>query len=356
MKKREVLVVDDDPTNLRYIHEILKDEYKIYLAPSGERALRFMEGRIPNLILLDVAMPHMDGYEVMRRIKGREALGGVPVIFLTGMEGREREQEALELGAVDYILKPISAGIVKARVGLHIELESYRKDLESVVATRTAQLATTQDVILNVMANMTSIRDNETGSHITRTTFYVQLLVDNLRTLDVPGYRLGEEYALDIVKSARLHDIGKVAVPDNVLLKPARLSQLEFDRIKQHTVYGAQILDNAMRELGETASFLRVAREIIISHHEKWNGAGYPRGLRGSAIPLSGRIMAIADVYDALISRRPYKPCFGHDVAVSTIVEDAGTHFDPYLIEMSREVMEQFEAIAKEFRDEPYAI
>ena len=238
-------------------------------------------------------------------------------------------------------------------MGLHIELEKYRKNLEDMVEGRTRQLARTQDVILDVLAGMTSIRDSETGAHIKRTTIYSQLLIENLQRLSLPGYEVSDDYARDIVKSAKLHDIGKVAVPDNILLKPARLSKLEFEMIKQHTVYGAQILDDAMEELGETSSFLDVAREIIIAHHEKWDGRGYPYGIKGEDIPLSGRIMAIADVYDALISHRPYKPSFPHEEAVEIILEDTGTHFDPKLVEVSMDVIGRFREIASKHRDGP---
>ncbi len=353
--KQVILVVDDDATNLRFVNEILKDEYKVYLAPSGERALVFLKSKRPDLILLDLEMPNMNGYEVIKEIKKNQEWKDIPVIFLTGQEGRDKEQEALDLGAVDYILKPISAGIVKARVGLHIELENYRKSLEEMVEVRTEQLARTQDTILEILASMTSFRDNETGAHIKRTTIYTEMLIANLFEKNHPDYQLDDGYAKRVIKAAKLHDIGKVAVPDNILLKPARLTNLEFEMIKQHTVYGALIIDRAKMDLGDTSEFLDVAREIIISHHEKWDGSGYPEALAGTDIPLSGRIMAIADVYDALISHRPYKPSYSHEVAVETLLEDTGAHFDPTLMELSRDVIEQFKEIARIHSDKPYS-
>ena len=352
--KATILVVDDDPINLRLLQEILKDNYTPYLAPSGERALAFLKNRRPDLILLDVEMPDMNGYDVIRAIKKDPSRRDIPVIFLTGLEGRDKEQEALDLGAVDYILKPISAGIVKARAGLHIELEAYRANLERMVEIRTRQLGQTQDAILDMLANMTSYRDNETGSHIKRTTIYSEILVNNLREKNHPDYQIDDEYAEGIVKSAKLHDIGKVAISDNILLKPAKLTQLEFEVIKKHTVLGAQIIDDAIEGLGDVSFFLSVAREIIISHHEKWNGSGYPNNLSGTEIPLSGRIMAIADVYDALISERPYKKSFSHEESVEILKKDAGSHFDPYLIELSKDVIEHFEEIALIHKDEPF--
>ena len=319
-KKASILLVDDDPTNLRFLQEVLKDSYKIYAAPSGEKALKFLEKIKPNLILLDIEMPNMNGYEVIKTIKSRDSVKNIPIIFLTAQEGREKEQEAFDLGAVDYILKPITAGIVRSRVGLHVELESYKKNLEEKIEMRTEQLKRTQDAILDMLASVTSFRDNETGAHIKRTTYYISVLVNNLIVLEHPDYKMTYDYAKNIIKTAKLHDIGKVAVPDNILLKPGKLTEEEFDLIKQHTNFGAQIIDVAMRDINddnqsehqsindvnESAQFLYIAKEIILSHHEKWNGAGYPFGLKGTDIPLSGRLMAIADVYDALISRRVY--------------------------------------------------
>lgn len=352
-RQPEILVVDDDATNLRFIKEILSGEYKVFLAPSGSRALMFLKNRRPDLILLDVDMPEMDGYAVIRAIKQVPAWREIPIIFLTGMEGSESEQYAFELGAVDYVLKPITAGILKARAGLHIELESYRRHLEDMVTLRTAQLQHTQDVILDILANMTSFRDNETGAHIKRTTIYAKMIMEYLLYMQHPRFPCDAQLADDIVKSAKLHDIGKVAVPDAILFKPARLTVAEFDVIKQHTVYGAQIIDSAMEELGETAQFLVIAREIILSHHEKWDGSGYPEGLAGEDIPLSARVMAIADVYDALISSRPYKEPCSHEESIGCILRDAGTHFDPHLVELVRDVMEGFRSVAQRHQDAP---
>jgi putative two-component system response regulator len=346
-----ILLVDDDPTNLRFLQEVLKDDYKIYAAPSGERALRFLAAAEPNIILLDIEMPNMNGYEVIRRIKEDTRLKSIPIIFLTAQEGREKEQEAFDLGAVDYILKPITPGIVRSRVGLHVELESYRKDLEYKIDLRTRQLKLTQDAILDMLAGVTSYRDNETGGHIKRTTYYSEVLVNNLIKQNRPGYQIDEAYARSIVKTAKLHDIGKVAVPDTILLKPGKLNDEEFDKIKMHTIYGARMIDDSIEELGDTSDFLLTAREIVISHHEKWNGTGYPNKLKGADIPLSGRIMALSDVYDALISRRPYKNGFSHEDAMGIIYKDSGTHFDPVLVELSSDCFPQFKEIAERFKD-----
>lgn len=353
-KKPVVLCVDDEPTNLKFLTEILKDEYQVYPAPSGERALHFLQARIPDIILLDIEMPKMSGYDVIQEIKKVPDWKDIPIVFLTGLEGRDKEQAAFEFGAVDYILKPISAGVVKARVNLHVELQMYRKNLENLVITRTEQLERTQNCILEMLANVTSYRDQETGGHIRRTTYYSEVVIKQLRKHSQKGYEISDEYAEAIVKSAKLHDIGKVAVPDSILLKPAKLTPEEFDIIKLHTIYGEQLISNAMNDLGDTSSFLNVAKEIIISHHEKWNGAGYPYGLRGDTIPLSARIMAVVDVYDALISHRPYKEPFSHETAVDIIVQDAGTHFDPYLIEICKDAFSEFHEIAEKHKDADY--
>lgn len=352
--KPVVLCVDDEPTNLKFLMGILKDEYQVYLAPSGERALSFLEKKLPNLILLDVEMPKMNGYEVIRVIKESTEWSDIPVVFLTGLEGRDKEEEAFELGAIDYILKPISAGVVKARVKLHIDLDRYSRKLEELVEIRTEQLSRTQNCILEMLANVTSFRDQETGGHIKRTTYYTEVITQLLEEKQAEGYEIEKDYANSMVISAKLHDIGKVAVPDSILLKPGKLTDQEFQIIKLHTIYGAQLLDNAMQELKETASFLDVAREIIIGHHERWDGTGYPNGTAGAKIPLSARVMAIVDVYDALISRRPYKEPFTHDKAIDIILESAGSHFDPHLVEMCKPIFEQFRIIAEQHQDETY--
>ncbi|MDR3264930.1 MAG: response regulator [Synergistaceae bacterium] len=347
-----ILVVDDDATNLRLLQEILKKEYKVYAAPSGERALLFLQKQAPDLILLDVEMPGMSGYELIGLLKSEPKLRDIPVIFLTAQEGRDKEEQAFKLGAVDYILKPISSGVVTARVRLHLQLETYKKRLEQMVEHKTYQLQKAQDSILDILANITAFRDSDTGWHIERTTLYTKVIVDNIIAQDHPHYQINQDYASHIVKSAKLHDIGKVAVPDSILLKPARLSMGEFQLIKQHTTYGAQMIDDAIADLGDDSSFLHVAREIVISHHEWWNGTGYPNGLFGDAIPIAGRVMAIADVYDSLRSHRPYKMPMSHEETLNIMRKETGTHFDPVLMYMTESVFDSFQSIATEYHDE----
>jgi putative two-component system response regulator len=352
--RETILVVDDNPTNLRFLQEILKRDYKVYASPSGERALAFLENKTPDLILLDIEMPGINGYELISRLKRNDRWVDIPVIFLTAQEGRDKEQQAFSLGAVDYILKPISYGVVLSRVNLHMQLEMYKKRLEQMVERKTEELLRTQDSILDMLSNMTAYRDNETGAHIKRTTIFVEAICEHLMKLRRPHYEISSEYAENIGKSAKLHDIGKIGVPDGILLKPDRLTQEEFEIIKKHTVLGGQILDDAIENLGNSSSFLYAARDIVTAHHEWWNGKGYPNALAGEAIPLPGRIMAIADVYDALISKRPYKKPFTHEAAMKIIWEDTGTHFDPNIMEMCRDIFDEFEDIAARYKDEHY--
>ena len=345
-----ILLVDDSPMNLILLQGILGDNYDTFVAESAEQALTVLENLIPDLILLDVEMPGMNGYELISKLKSDPRWIDIPVIFLTAQEGRDKEEEAFLLGAVDYIQKPISTGVVSARVNLHLELALYRRSLESMVAEKTEKLSKTQDTILDVLASVTAFRDKETGSHIKRTTLFGQRLLDYLAVKDIEGYRFSPVHASNIIKSLKLHDIGKVAVPDSVLLKPGKLTAREFDIMKLHTTYGAQMIDDAIKDLGDD-SFLYTAREIILSHHEKWNGTGYPQGLSGTDIPLSGRTMAIADVYDALISKRPYKEPFSHEMAKEIIIGDRGAHFDPILTDAFISIESDFHLIAAKYKD-----
>lgn len=355
----KLLVVDDEPLNLNVLVELFKSDYKLAVAKSGEQALqRVMDTPGPDLILLDIMMPGMDGYEVCRRLKAEEKTREIPVIFVTAMGEVQDETRGLELGAVDYITKPISPPIVKARVKNHLELKlarDFMKNqnviLEGLVAERTAELKLTQDVTIQSLASLAETRDNETGGHIRRTQLYVGALARYLSTQ--PGYEHLDERTVDLMtKSAPLHDIGKVGVADRILLKPDKLTDEEFGEMKKHPKLGRDALLRAEEMLGSTSSFLQLAREIAYTHHEKWDGTGYPDGTKGQDIPLGGRIMAIADVYDALISKRCYKPAFPHEKAVEIIKEGSGKHFDPAMVDAFLACAEEFQAIASRFKDD----
>ncbi|MCL2083799.1 MAG: response regulator [Oscillospiraceae bacterium] len=350
--KRVILAVDDNAGNLRLIDETLRDKYKVHTAPSGEWAMSFLQKKIPDLILLDIRMPGMNGYEFINKLKSNPELEEIPVIFLTASEFSHDEAMAFQAGAADYIKKPIVPDVVTARVDLQLELGLYRQNLEHLVVERTKRLQKTEDCILSLLANVSGYRDQETGAHVRRTTGYVEVLVNVLQEAHLPDadYYISNDYGVDIIKSAKLHDIGKVAIPDGILLKPGKLDFDEFEEMKLHTVKGAAMIDDAILEL-EDDSFLRVAREIVIGHHEKWNGKGYPAGIKEKEIPMSARLMAIADVYDALISKRPYKEPFSHEKAVEILFNDSGTHFDPVVLEVARDYISKFDEIAKVYAD-----
>ncbi|MDR2648305.1 MAG: response regulator [Clostridiales bacterium] len=353
---QSVLVVDDNPVNLKMIQEILKDMYKVYPAPSGERAINFLERTIPDLILLDIEMPGMNGLAVINRLKQDARWLEIPVIFLTVLDDRVKEEQAFQMGAVDYIHKPVSAGVMLKRIHLHIELQKYRKTLEKLVEVKTNQLLRSQDTILEILVNVTSYRDNATGGHIQRTSFFTERIVNCLFEIGLHRYRLNRNYADNIIKSAKLHDIGKVGISDTILLKPGRLSEWEYKEIKKHTTLGAKMIDDAMRELGDDSTFLLVAKEIVYSHHEWWNGRGYPLGISGEDIPLSGRIMAVSDVYDALVSDRPYKKAYTHDQAMEIMREESGTHFDPYLMKIINNIMQEFAEVASQIQENTFEL
>ena len=345
-----VLAVDDSETNIDILVELLGDIYEVRAALDGETALEDVAEEKPDLILLDVMMPGMDGYETCRRLKSSEDTKDIPVVFLTAMSDEKDEALGLSLGAVDYITKPFSSELVKARVKNHLELKRHRDDLEGLVAERTAQLALTQEVTVYSLANLAETRDPETGGHILRTQRYVKALAQKLRELDIYRDELTDEAIHLLYLSAPLHDIGKVGVEDKILLKPGRLTGDEFEEMKKHTVLARDTLAFAEEKLGHE-SFLKYAREIAYSHHEKWDGTGYPEGVSGSEMPLSGRLMAIADVYDALISKRVYKPPFSHRKAISIIEEGRGIHFDPVMVDTLLEIEQEFKGVAIEFAD-----
>ncbi|MTJ82804.1 MAG: two-component system response regulator [Telmatospirillum sp.] len=346
-----ILVVDDTPENITLLSNLLTDRYRVKVANSGEKALRIALRTPPDLILLDIMMPGMDGYEVCRRLKADPATRDIPVIFLTARCDIASEKTGLDLGAVDYITKPISPPIVEARVLTHLRLKAtadFLRDkndfLENEIAHRTRDLSALQDVTILALASLAETRDLETGNHIRRTQLYITALARRLKGHPRFAEQLSEGAIAMLGKSAPLHDIGKVGIPDRILLKPGPLSTEEFEVMKTHTTLGCEAIEHAERSLGVKVEFLTVAKEIAFSHQEKWDGSGYPQGLAGDAIPLSARLMAVADVYDALISRRIYKEAMPHDVAVSIILANRGIHFDP-------DIVDAFQAIAGEFRD-----
>jgi len=345
-----VLIVDDTETNIDVLVDTLGDEYDVRVAMDGEMALEDIAEEKPDLILLDIMMPGMDGYEVCEILMADSHTRHIPIIFLTAMSEEQDEAKGLALGAVDYVTKPFSPDLVKARVKNQIQLKKYQDHLEEMVQDRTRELLLTQEVTIESMGTLAEYRDPETGGHIKRTKNYVKALATHLSTKSEFKSVLDADTIEQLYKSSPLHDIGKVGVKDSILLKPGKLTDEEFEDMKKHSVYGRDAIKANEKKLGET-SFLSMARDIAYTHHEKWDGSGYPRGVKGENIPLCGRIMALADVYDALISKRVYKAPMPHEIAVKIIKEGRGTHFDPQLVDLFLEISEEFRTIALEFAD-----
>lgn len=358
VQKKTVLVVDDTADNLTLMNGLLKGVYKVKIANNGEKAIRIATETPPDLILLDIMMPGMDGYEVCRLLKADERTRDIPVIFLTAKSEVDDERLGLELGAVDYLTKPVSPPIVLARVKNHLLLKEsadFLRDqnafLEQEVARRTAEITAVQNVTIMTMASLAETRDSDTGNHIRRTQFYVKVLAEKLRTHPRFAATLTDSYIDMLFKSAPLHDIGKVGIPDHILLKPGRFEPHEFEIMKTHTTLGRDAIEHAEKALGRPVPFLSMAKEIAYTHQEKWDGSGYPQALKGDDIPVSGRLMAVADVYDALISRRVYKEGMPHEKAVQIILDGKGAHFDPDMIDAFQELHDEFRAIAIRFHD-----
>lgn len=364
--KADVLVVDDQPENLQLLVELLSAEYSVHPFLSGASLLAYLDTDRPaDLILLDVVMPAPDGLEICRRLRQRKELDDVPIIFLTSLDSSSDEEAGLAAGAVDYITKPFSVPVVRSRVGHHVRLgralriiQDMNSHLDHRVEERTAELAQknaeleqTQEATVHALSALLETRDSDTGHHIHRTQHYVRELARAARQHPDFSTALDEATIKVLFRSAALHDIGKVAIPDRILLKPGRLDVDEFEIMKTHSMHGRNAIANAEALLGTPDSFLAHARDIAYSHHERWNGTGYPLGLQGERIPLSARLMAIADVYDALISARAYKAGMSHIKAVEILREGRGREFDPRILDIFLDIHRRFDEIARDFRD-----
>ena len=354
----KILVVDDTEMNIDILVDALDEDYDVCVAMDGQSALTAVSDDLPDLILLDIMMPGIDGYEVCKRLKKNARTEEIPIIFITAMSELENKTKGFELGSVDYITKPFEITEVKARVKTHLSLMHAKKllanqneILEIKVKERTKELSLTQDATIFSLATLAEYRDPETGGHIRRTQNFVKALCECLK--NYPKYKEFLNTAtIDLLyKSAPLHDIGKVGVPDSILLKPGKLTDDEFKEMKRHTVYGRNTILAAEKILGAQSTFMTFAREIAYTHQEKWDGSGYPEGIKGEEIPLSGRIMALADVYDALTSERVYKSSFSHEKAVQIIIDGKSKHFDPDIVEAFIEITNEFEKIAADFLD-----
>lgn len=324
-EKQTVLVVDDMPENIDVLVGTLKHDYEVKAAISGEMGLKVVHTFAPNIILLDIMMPGIDGYEVCRRLKADHTTRHIPIIFITAKIGVQDELMGLELGAVDYIAKPISPPIVKARVRTHLALYDQNRELDRKVKYQTKQLLQTRLQVIQRLGRAAEYKDNETGLHVIRMSQYARIL----------GLAAGmsEPEADMLMNAAPMHDIGKIGIPDNILKKPGKLDRNEFKIMETHCEIGAEIIGNDDSEL------LQLAKIVALTHHEKWNGQGYPAGLEGEAISRVGRIVAIADVFDALTSKRPYKEEWPIKDAIRLLQIEAGTHFDPQLVSLFVETL-----------------
>lgn len=358
-RKPTVLVVDDTPENLQLMNGLLRGHYKVRLANSGALALELaLQAPQPDLILLDIMMPDLDGHEVCIRLKADPATQDIPVIFLTALSQEIDQRRGFLDGCVDYITKPFCPDIVLARVATHVALKrasdilaDHNRFLREEVERQTAEVQKVQDVTILAMASLAETRDNETGMHLRRTQNYIRLLAEHLHQHSPYASQLNEGVIELLYKSTPLHDIGKVGIPDHILLKPGKLTPEEFRIMQKHSELGAHIIADAENLLDAPSSFLRYAREIAHYHHENWDGSGYPKGLKGEEIPLSARLMALADVYDALISKRCYKEAFSHEDATAFIESQVGRKFDPVIVEAFRKVADRFATIATTFKD-----
>jgi len=334
---KTIFVVDDSDTNLSMAEDALEDLYRVMTMPSAAKMFTLLEKVKPDLILLDIEMPEMDGFQALEKLKDNVTLADIPVMFLTGYTDEAMEVRGFEMGAVDFVTKPFSAPVLINRIKTHLEIDQ-------MIRARTAQLHRLQNSIVSVLADMVENRDKGTGGHIERTSIYIKILIEAMKTRGIYEEEIHGWDVEKIVSSARMHDLGKISITDYIVNKPGKLTDEEYEIMKTHAIEGEHIIDEIISRTGE-GDFLRNARLFAGCHHERWDGRGYPRGLKGNEIPLQGRIMAIVDVYDALVSERPYKKAFTDEEAVSIIMENAGVHYDPVIAEVFFEVKDRFKAV-----------
>ena len=338
MDKPTILIVDDTPQNIDVLIASLSDEYRIKVALNGMRALEIASANPrPDIILLDVMMPEMDGYEVCKRLKENPMTAKIPVIFVTAKHDIKDEERGFAMGAVDYIIKPISPPIVRARVRTHIALYDQNRQLQKKVAERTQALEASQLRIIHHLGQAVEYRDNETGAHVIRMSHYTRFIAK--------AYGGNDDWVRKIFLAAPMHDVGKIGIPDAILLKPGKLTPEEWEIMKRHTIFGGEIFS------GDDDPMLQMARTIALTHHEKWDGSGYPNGLKGNDIPIEGRIVAIADVVDALMSKRPYKEPWSLEQTLAYIQDNSGTHFDPNLTPLMEGIAEEILAVREQYPD-----
>jgi len=351
---KTIFIVDDNDVNLSIAKKALSKQYRAFTLSSASAMFELLKEIVPDLILLDIMMPEMDGFEAMKLLKAGGRFSDIPVLFLTGQNDAGTEAHGFELGAVDFISKPFSEPVLLNRIKTHL-------DIDGLIRKRTEKLQRLQNSLVSILANMVENRDKYTGKHIERTTKYIKILLEAMLKRDVYSREISlwtleevpseglpvitnkvESFHLEsVISSARLHDIGKITISDLILNKPGKLTEEEFELMKTHAIEGEKIIESIIEESG-SEPFLQNAKLFAGSHHEKWDGTGYPRGLKGADIPLQGRVLAIADVYDALVSERPYKNAFTHETAVDIIKKSRGSHFDPEIVDVFLEVSDLF--------------
>jgi len=334
---KTIFVVDDSDTNLSMAETALENQYRVMTMPSADRMFTLLEKVTPDLILLDIEMPGVDGFETLRRLKSESLWSNIPVMFLTGRTDSVVEVHGFEMGAVDFVTKPFSTPVLLNRIKTHL-------DIDEIIRERTSQINRLQNSIVSVLANIVESRDKGTGGHIERTSAYIKILINEMRKRNVYLDEISGWDTDKIISSARMHDLGKISITDIIVNKPGKLTDDEYEVMKTHAQEGERIIDKIIAQTGE-GEFLRNARLFAGSHHERWDGKGYPNGLKGEEIPLQGRIMAIVDVYDALVSERPYKKAFTDEEAVQIIMENAGTHYDPKVADVFFNARDLFKAV-----------
>ncbi len=332
-----ILVVDDVPENITALAGMLSDQYRILVATSGEETFEVLRHTSVDMILLDVMMPGMDGYEVCRRLKSNISTRDIPVIFVSGLGESRNETHGLELGAVDYLHKPCVAAIVRLRIRMHLESRNQKLALENMVRDRTVDLEKTRTEIVRCLGRAAEYKDNETGMHVVRMSKASYLLA--------VAAGLSPEQSDLLLNTAPMHDIGKIGIADHVLTKPGALDAAEWAQMKQHPQIGADIIGD------HSSALMQMARIVALTHHEKWDGTGYPQGLKGEDIPLEGRIVAIADVFDALTSERPYKRAWTSEATVEYMTTQSGIAFDPRLLTLFFELVSQLQNIRSQHAD-----
>jgi len=337
---KTIFIVDDNDINLAIAEQALEDSYRVLTLQSAAKMFVMLGEIMPDLILLDIEMPEMNGFEALTELKKNPSWAQIPVIFLTASTDEEIEARGFELGAVDFVTKPFSIPVLRNRLSTHLQIDE-------LIKKRTMHIEKLKNSIISVIADIVEQRDKVTGGHIERTSAYLKILIDELNLRGLYKEEMKDWDTGVVIASAKLHDVGKIKITDLILNKPGKLTEEEFIEMRTHTVEGEDIIGQIVAQTGEE-SFLAHAKLFAGCHHERWDGRGYPRGFQGGEIPLQGRLMAIVDVYDALVSVRPYKPAFTHESAVEIIEKDSGTAFDPALVGIFKDVKESFAKVVKE--------